>query len=565
MESHEQVAPPGARRGAPTPRWVAVLTALAVLALVTAACSSGDSSTSSGGGTDAGASEEIGDEGEPVDGGTLVIAVDSESSGWNPAIDRWAPSGALIGSAILEPLAVLDADGAAQPWLATAWTPNETFDVWTIDLRPAVVFHDGTPFDAAAAKANLDFIVDAPLSGVAMKPMFDRVDVVDSDTVEVHLKSPWGAFPSSFMAGQSAFMRAPASMETEDQGSRRPVGTGPFVFEQWVPDSRLTVVANEDYWRPGEPHLDGIEYRVITDPNSRMLALQAGEVQLATTSDPQRSIDLEADFTVLRNWDVSPSVIMANVRPTVGGRFNPMSNVHARRAMAHAIDPEALAATVGPGVQIATSPFSADSPWGRPVGENGYPEHDLDAARAEVALYLEETGQTELAVTILGGSETNSQNLLAFVREQLAAAGIRATIEGMEAASLISRVVGADYEATLFGHYSSPDPDQNHYFWSASTAPGEGGININFTGFTNETTEAALTQGRESLDAEVRKDAYDTLIDERNANVADLFLYYAPVSLVAAPEVRGLAAIGEVPFANFQPKTWLGGLWLAPG
>ena len=130
-------------------------------------------------GTAAGQSDVIGDEGTPVDGGTLVVAVGSETSGWNPAIDRWAPDGALVGSTILEPLATLDADGVAQPWLATAWTPNATFDVWTVDLRNGVTFHDGTPFDAQAVKDNLDFIVTAPLSSVAMKPLFGEVVVVD--------------------------------------------------------------------------------------------------------------------------------------------------------------------------------------------------------------------------------------------------------------------------------------------------------------------------------------------------------------------------------------------------
>jgi peptide/nickel transport system substrate-binding protein len=547
-------------------RWRALTAVAVMLALLATACggSGDDDATEPEASADPGRSEVIGDEGEPVDGGTMVIAVDSESSGWNPAIDRWATAGAMVGSSILEPLATLDGDGMAQPWLATGWTPNDTYDSWTIDLREGVTFHDGSPFDAEAVKANLDFIVVAPLSSVAMKPLFDEVVVVDDDTVEVRLTTRWAAFPSSFLAGQSAFMRAPASMLTDDQGSSRPVGTGPFVFDSWRQDVSFEVTANPDYWVEGQPHLDGIEYRVITDPTSRAASLRSGEIDLAIIGLPDDAKRLEADFTVLRNWDVEPASLLANVRPTVGGRPNPMSNLHARLAMAHAIDRDTIAATIGEGVRVPTSPFSPDSPWGQPSELNGYPDYDSEAARRELDAYRAETGQDTLRVTILGPSNPISQSALQLVQQQLAAVGVEARIEGRESASLISTVVGASYEVALFSHYSSPDPDQNHYFWSASTVSEEGGISINFTGFTNETTEAALRQGRENEDVDVRRDAYSTLVEEFNANAVNMWLFYAPHSLVAAPEVRGLAAIGDVRFANFQPKTWLGGLWLSP-
>ena len=513
----------------------------------------------------AGASESLADEGTPVDGGTLRVAVDSESSGWNPAIDRWATPGALVGSTILEPLATLDGDAVAQPWLAESWEANDSFDVWTIGLREGVTFHDGATFDATAAKANLDFIVTAPLSAVAMRPLFDEVVVVDPTTVEVRLTTPWAAFPSSFMAGQSALMRSPASMETDDKGSTEPVGTGPFVFGEWQPDDHLDVTANPDYWREGEPHLDGVEFTVISDAATRASALEAGDVDLIMTSRPEDAIALEDAYTVLRDWDVEPAALLANVRPTVGGEPNPMSNLHARLAVAHAIDRETLAATVGEGVGVPTSPFAPDTPWGQPSEENGYPDFDVDAAKVEVAAYLEETGEDALRIDIVGPSTAGATSTLALVEEQLAVAGIEAEVTQMESATLISKVVAASFEVALFSNYTSPDPDQNHYFWSKDTAGVEGGININFTGFWNDVTEEALRTGRESEAFDVRHEAYNTLVEEQNANAVNLWLFYTPHSLVAAPDVRGLQTVDEAPFANFQPKTWWGGIWLADG
>src|SRR4051794_16680585 len=101
--------------------WAPIVAPLVALVLFTSACGSSSNGTAGSSSTPAGASEQIGDEGPPVDGGTLVVGVDSDSSGWNPAIDRWAPAGALVGSSVLEPLATLDGEAVAQPWLATDW------------------------------------------------------------------------------------------------------------------------------------------------------------------------------------------------------------------------------------------------------------------------------------------------------------------------------------------------------------------------------------------------------------------------------------------------------------
>ena len=96
---------------------------------------------------------------------------------------------------MLEPLAATGHDLSAQPWLATSWSPNATYDSWTLHLRTGVTFQDGEAFDAAAAKTNLDDAASAPLSGEAVGPMFKSVSVVDDHTVQVDLTQPWAAFP----------------------------------------------------------------------------------------------------------------------------------------------------------------------------------------------------------------------------------------------------------------------------------------------------------------------------------------------------------------------------------
>ena len=527
-----------------------------LLALVAAGCSSGSSGT-------AATSATIGDEGTPRDGGSLVWAVPVETSGWNPHDSEWSQSGALVGSSVLEPLATMGSDLSAQPWLAESFTPNADFTSWTLGLRPGVTFQDGEPFDATAVKLNIDDVATGPVSGAALKGLFAQTTVVDDHTVKIDLTQPWAAFPSSFLDGQSAMQMAPAMLASSDRGQKHPIGTGPFTFDSWQPDTAFATKKNPSYWQPGLPHLDALTFRPVPDAGSRTAALRSGDVNLMLTTSAQDANNLAADYTVIKNWDSEPGMAMTNTLPTVDGKPNPLSNLHARLALAYATDRAALATLAGDGVVSGTSPFPPSSPWGRPADQNGYVDFDLDQAKAQVAQYEQDTGASELAITLSGTPDPDTGRLLQLLQSQWAAAGIKTSIETLEAATFITHVVGGNYEVALFSIYSSPDPDQNHYFWSADTAKGPGQISINFTQYTTPEIEADLAVGRTNPDHAARKAAYDDLVTRLNAAAVNIWTISTPYSIVADPNVKGLRAATEVPFGNFQPKTWLGGLWLA--
>jgi peptide/nickel transport system substrate-binding protein len=562
---HETTPPPGrARRRSPRSLAAAAVAAALLLA---AGCGSGE--TTDGGsstpGSQAPIAADLADEGTAVDGGFLTIGIPTETDGWNPHRNRWAQSGALVGSSILEPLAVLDENFEAQPWLATSWTHNDTFDEWTVELRDDVSFQNGQPFDAEAVKVNIDDAMTSALSGQAMKGVFDAdsVTVVGPYTVKVELLTPWAAFPTSYLAGQPALMMAPEMLASEDGGVSEPIGTGPFAFAGWEPGSKVTVQKNDDYWREGEPHLDKIEFRVITDQSSQETALLARDVDMMITTDADAVARLEGDHQVVKNWSTVPNQVMANTNPEVNGAFNPASNQHLRLALAHATDRDAVADLVGEGVQTPTSPFAPDNPWGRPADQNGYPELDLAKAAEEVEAYKTETGETDVAITVTGPADPQSVQLLQILQAQWAEVGITAKIENLESATVISRVISGEYQFALFGHLVSPEPDQNYYFWTSANAPGAGGININFSQYRSETIDAALEKGRGSDVKAVRQEAYDAIVDEYNAQALYVWLYWTPYTVVAADDVHGLGSLGTIPFANFQPKTFFGELWMA--
>jgi len=540
-------SPPRPRR----PTWAAAMATLVCLVLLAGCGGSSKSSSSSGGTT------------RPTDGGQLVVAVGGETNGWNPHQDEWAQSGVLVGSSVLEPLAATAHDLSAQPWLATSWTPNATYDTWTIHLRTGVTFQDGEAFDAAAVKQNLDDASSAPLSGEALAGMFKQVTVVDDHTVQVELNQPWAAFPSSFLTGQSAMMMAPKMLQSSDHGVNHPIGTGAYTFVSWQPGASFVTRKNPTYWQKGLPHLDGLTFKVLTDPTTQASALQSGDVGLVFTSSAQIAIQLDGQYTQLRDWSTEPGMAMVNTLPTVNGKPNPMANLHARLALAYATNRAAIAAQEGAGVHSPNSPFPPDSPWGMPENQNGYPSYSLAKARQQVAIYQQQTGQPNLTLTLTGTPDTGTQRVMQILQAQWKEAGIHTDLQGVDQASFITQVVAGHYEVAMFTIYSSPDPDQNHYFWSAETAKPEGQVSINFTRYTTAEMQADLKIGRENPSAPARKAAYDDLVRQINAAAVNIWTFSTPYTLISAHNVHGLPSGPDAaPFGNFQPKTWLADLWV---
>ena len=156
----------------------------------------------------------------------------------------------------------------------------------------------------------------------------------------------------------------------------------------------------------------------------------------------------------------------------------------------------------------------------------------------------------------------DTQKTLQQVQSQWKDAGIAVNIETLEQTAYITKIATGDYQAAFFRNYGYPDPDQDYYFWSASTAKGVGTISINFTQYTTPEVEKDVTTGRTSGYANVRKDSYDDLVKQLNAGFTNIWLYRTPYSFIADKSVKGLNPAREISFANYEPKTWLGGLWL---
>ena len=192
---------------------------------------------------------------KPVKGGSLTFGIDTEESGFNPSTARWDEGGFLYGRTVFDPIAIVNAAGGVEPYLAESITSNEDFTTFTITLRPDIVFHDGTPLDADALHQNIEATASGVLTGPAFAD-FSSATVTGPLTVTIDMKEPWAPFPYYLAQAQTGYIAAPSMLNAPDGGTSNPIGTGPFVFQDWVPNSHMTATRNPHYWRKGYPYLE---------------------------------------------------------------------------------------------------------------------------------------------------------------------------------------------------------------------------------------------------------------------------------------------------------------------
>ncbi|MHB8681927.1 MAG: ABC transporter substrate-binding protein [Acidimicrobiales bacterium] len=492
-----------------------------------------------GGGTSPGTSSQPGvGMGTPRRGGTLTIGINSEINGFLPAVDHFDNTGICYANAVFDTLTKVGADGTARPYLAQSVTPNADMSVWTITLRPGVVFHDGSPLTADVLVANFQALRQSPLTGQAVAPI-SGVTATGPLTVQMTASQPLVAFPY-YLSTQVGYVVA-LSMLSDPNGSSRPVGTGPFSLVSWVPNDHFTVQRNPRYWRQGLPYLDGVTFKPIIQDTSRESSLRSGTVDLMVTRDPQAIADLRhnASFAQIQDQRVAPGmgdmdfIILNTAVP-------PVNDLTVRQALAHATDAEQLTKLFGAGIAKAdSSPFPLGSPFRAP--DNGYPAHDLAAAKRLVAQAAPAHGG-RISVALGTISDPRQLEIVQAVQSMWQQAGIDVTVNQTEQVTYINGLVLGSFVADTDEQFSAPDPDLNYVWWSSTTAAGPGKIALNFARNSDAQLEAALITGRTHSDPAVRAQAYQTVDKRLAADLPYLWISRATWSLTARSGVTNFAS-----------------------
>ncbi|MCL1463158.1 ABC transporter substrate-binding protein [Argonema galeatum] len=244
-----------------------------------------------------------------------------------------------------------------QPSLATSWSVSADGKVWTFKLRPGVKFHDGSDFNAEAVKFNVErwwnpqhpngyrnagksYEIWQQLFGGfkgKSESLLQDVVVVDNSTIQFKLKQPFAAFPAAIgsgyfgIASPAAIKKAAASYGTP--GSLA-VGTGPFIFKEWRTGDRILLEKNPNYWKKGDPKINQLVIRFITDPAARLAQLRAGQIDFTVDLAPDQRKEVESDANLVAIPRPSFNVGYLALNPS----YKPLGDAKVRQAIALAIN-----------------------------------------------------------------------------------------------------------------------------------------------------------------------------------------------------------------------------------
>ena len=518
-------------------RWAPIAAVVMAFGLIAAACGG---SSSSGGSSDSKKTTDvtIKASGNPKAGGSIKFAIEAESDGFNPTSNRWAIAGYMVGNAVFDPLTAYDATGKPQPYLAKTFTPSADFKSWTVDLRPNVNFSDGTPVDAAAVKLSLDTVKANALTGAALANIAS-VTVVSPTQLTITTTDPWASLPA-ILTTQVGFVAAPAQLKAEGAAaSRQPIGSGPFIQKEWVPDNRWVGSKNTNYWRTDSagnklPYLDGVEFRPIVDPQNRVNALLSGDVQMIHTTDWPAINKLQTEAKsgkiqfVADKTETEESFIMFNTSKA------PEDDVRVRQGLALCTDPAAIALiNETPAERIADSQFTKDSPW---YSDSGFKTNNQAAGKALLDQVKAEKGP--ITITLGTTPVPANTNTTALIKQQWEACGATVTTTTSEQSKFVADAVTGNYQANLFRQFAASDPDGDYVWWIGKNATGP--LALNIARLQDPQVDAALNKARASNDQAVRKQAYADLQKRQTELVPYIWLAHTQWAIGAANSVRNI-------------------------
>ena len=270
----------------------------------------------------------------PKSGGSLRFATPADPDGLDPHRSP-ADSTFNITMNIFDTLVATSSKGELVPGLATKWYISTNGLVYSFALRPGVVFHNGKAFTSADVKYSLQRMSETGKSPHAADyAIIDSVEAPDPMTIRLALKRPSARFLSDLAYGWAAMVPEGAG----DELRRQPVGTGPFRFAEWVPDSHIKLAKNAKYFVPGRPYLDELTYRVVPDETARLTALKAGELDIADRIPPQSVAELKKTAGV--KVETFPRNTLSEV--AINEETKPFTSLKVRRALFHATDRKAV-------------------------------------------------------------------------------------------------------------------------------------------------------------------------------------------------------------------------------
>jgi peptide/nickel transport system substrate-binding protein len=436
----------------------------------------------------------------PRQGGILKVGLQADPTALDPQKQSLTAIWHVIEHIYDGLTRIISPDLSVEPALAESWDISEDGITYTFHLRPGVTFHDGTPLKASDVKFTFERLVDPETASTSAAELasMERVEAPDDQTVVMTLKTPDASLLATLAGGSCKVYSEAFVAANNNDVSQVAMGTGPFKFVEYVPNTRIVLERNENYWEEGLPYLDGIEMTIASDDTARTAAVVSGAVDFIEYA-PLRDIPtLEQDpsLTLAGNSNTNIRFIGLNLSK------EPFDNPLVRQAIAAVVDREAMLGPTVFGYGTPTEVLFPPDFWAALPQEVRPP--DVERARELMA----EAGLGDgFSTTITSWSQYSFlSNAAVVLQEQLRQIGIEAELNLVENATMIDQVyVGKTYDIAVTGESAYVDPNT---LILPNFRTGESG---NFVNYSNPEVDELIEQGMAATEQAERAEIYQEI------------------------------------------------------
>jgi peptide/nickel transport system substrate-binding protein len=379
------------------------------------------------------------------------------------------------------------------------------------------------------------------------------------------------------MATEFGYMASVKNVADPTNGPKSPVGTGPFMFKDWVVNDHLTVVKNPNYWLKDKdgtqlPYLDEITFKPIDDVAAREEALRSGSADMMVTANG----DTIAKFrTEAKDWSIfetdqgaETGYFLVNSFPTYKGKPNPLADLSFRKGLAEGINYDELNKLRNGNVtKVANGPFPPGSDGY--LDDTGYPKYNPDDAKKLIDAYKAAnniTGDVDIEFgTTADPYNKGTNELVATYWKKI---GVNAVIDQTEQGQYITRALVGDFQVFGWRNHGSLEPDRGFVWWYSKMGTDPPGIAINFGRIKDDRVDKDLLGIRTLADPAARKAAAQDLNKALAAGVYNFWAFWTLWQFVGDKKIQNLGGSVTAPDGGVAATTigramnWLTGVWI---
>jgi peptide/nickel transport system substrate-binding protein len=431
------------------------------------------------------------------------------------------------------------------PDLAESWSWSEDGAELTFKLRQGVKWHDGKPFTAKDVQCTWDLLLgkgEAKLRGNPRKAWYRNLDGVTTNgdyEAIFHLKRPQPAFVTLLASGYSPVY--PCHV-TPAQMRQQPIGTGPFKFVEYKPNEHIKVVRNPDYWKPGRPYLDGIEYTIVPNRSTAILGFVAGQFDMtwpySVTVPLMRDVQGQAPNAIcqMATNNGTTNLLLNRDKP-------PFDNPDLRKALALTIDRKSFIDIMTEGqakIGAAMLP-PPEGLWGMPEEMlrtiPGY-DPDVQKNRAEARDIMKKLGygpDKKLEVKVSTRNVATFRDPAVILIDQLKEIHVDGVLDTIETANWHAKITRKDYSVALNNTGSGVDDPDQQFFENYAC-----GSDRNYSGYCNPELDKKFDEQSMLSDQEKRKKLVWEIDKKLLEDGARPIIFHTRNATCMQPQVKGL-------------------------